>query len=126
MKIDIGGFDGNIISNINKSDVLVDGINYINKKNDPGANFMIIPINIYNILELSEDFEKCYTTWRGTTESSLLNVGRICGLDCYVDMYMPYNEVLLYWNKQIHRDNKLESILSGLPIKDEFIKIEIS
>jgi hypothetical protein len=46
-------------------------------------------------------------------------VGNINGYDCYVDIHMDSNEILLYYNKAKIRDSKLDYLLNSVELLEE-------
>lgn len=91
-----------------KSGVLVKDIKKMNK-DEPKRHYMIVSMNILNILETHDNFEH---THFGKLEMECITlVGRIADLDCYVDLHMKDNMILLHWDKQTMRDMKISKIL---------------
>lgn len=83
-------------------------------------NFMIIPMSIFNILEHHDMFK----TYESFEESGLYFVGTLYEFKCYVDLTLNSNQIIMKYDKQISRDNKLNEILNGVNIKSEF-KLEV-
>jgi len=85
-------------------------------------NFIIMPISVYNVIECHQYFEPCQVD----INEGIFKVGNFCGYDCYVDMLILDNRIIMSKDLQSMRDNKLNSILgiSDL-VKDLEIKIII-
>lgn len=106
-----------------KSGKLVKDLMIINNKMEPKRNYMIVSMNVFNILESHNKFE--HLNLLGKNEIGPLTlVGHIGGLDCYVDLHMKSNNILLQYDKQVARDLKLESILGKDKDIDE-LEIEV-
>ena len=85
---------------------------------------MIMSMNVFNLLEHHDHFEHLNLLGKKEMDSITL-VGSISGLDCYIDLNMESNNILLYYNKQIARDIKLKSILDGNVVIDDEVEIEV-
>lgn len=104
-----------------KSNKLLTELNRININMEEKYNYLIIPISIYNIIECSDHF-KAYT--QESKEDSLRRVGTIGGFECYLDIYLPPNEILVSWDKATSRNIKIESLLFDKKIeKQKKIKV---
>jgi len=106
-----------------KASLIMKDINKINESCEIKYNYMIIPMCIYNILEQHPSFLN-----KNITESEsdgLWNVGNIFGYECYLDMLMPTDQISIYYNKQISRDLKIDSILEGRVIPKTKVDIKI-
>jgi hypothetical protein len=76
-------------------------------------------MTVYNILEFNDNFLSVkYESGDGP-----VLVGTIGEFKCYLDIYLPPNEILVSWDKQTSRDVKLESILNGISEKEKRVKI---
>lgn len=86
-----------------------------------GYSYIITSMNIFNILQESREFLIC------DINSEIINitkVGYLRGYECYVDIHMNTNEILLYHNKVEMRDSKLEYLLNDSKLlKTKRIKI---
>ncbi len=91
---------------------------------EPKRSYMVTSMNVFNIIENHNNFEPRYLDKKNELTSINL-VGSILGIDCYVDLYMKDDNILLYYDKQYARDLKIESILDGVPVKDEKIEIKV-
>lgn len=102
-----------------KSSKLFKEINSINSKMNKKYNYIIIPMAIYNIIE-------CDTRFKPTTisdELDLRKVGIIGDIECYLDIYLPPNQIIVSWDKQTARDVKIDNILNGIDEKEKRVKI---
>ena len=79
-------------------------------------------MNVFNLLEQHDRFE--HLNFLGKEMNALTLVGSINGLDCYLDLNMKNNNILLHYDKQVARDLKLESILGKDKNIDE-LEIEV-
>ena len=110
MKIDISSIDDD--DYYFKSMHLMDKIDFHNYEK---YNHIIMPMSVYNILS-------GHPSWEGEfynidINTACIYVGKIFEYECYLDILMPHDIILLKYNKKIERDNKLESILNGTDLK---------
>lgn len=98
-------------------------INKLNESCEIKYNYMIIPMSIYNILEHHPSFLSKKIT--ESESDGLWNVGTIFGYECYLDMIMPTDQISIYYNKQIARDLKIDSILEDRMIPVTKVDITI-
>ena len=86
-----------------KSSKLFKEINSINSKMNKKYNYIIIPMPIYNIIE-------CDTRFRPASISEgldLRKVGTIGDIECYLDIYLPPDRIIISWDKQTeHKKTK--------------------
>jgi hypothetical protein len=102
-----------------KGNKLLTELNRINIKMKIRHNYIIIPMTVYNILEFNDNFLSVkYESGDGP-----VLVGTIGEFECYLDIYLPPNEIIVSWDKQTSRDVKLESILNGISEKEKRVKI---
>ena len=102
-----------------KSSKLFKEINFINSKMNKKYNYIIIPMAIYNIIE-------CDTRFKPTSTSDgldLRKVGIIGDIECYLDIYLPPDQIIVSWDKQTARDVKIDNILNGIDEKEKRVKI---
>ena len=103
-----------------KSSKLFKEINSINSKMNKKYNYIIIPMPIYNIIE-------CDTRFRPASISEgldLRKVGTIGDIECYLDIYLPPDRIIISWDKQTARDVKIDNILNGIDEKEKRVKIK--
>ena len=105
-----------------KAGYIMKDINKLNESCEIKYNYMIIPMSVYIILEhlpafLSRKIE--------SELDGLWNVGTIFGYECYLDMLMPTDQISVYYNKQIARDLKIDSILEDRIIPETKVDITI-
>lgn len=104
-----------------KTDTLLSYIKKINDEMTIRYNYIIIPMSIYNIIECSDYFKSHNYE---TLDNDLRKVGTIGEFECYLDIYLPPNEILISWDKSTSRNVKIESILSDTQIeKQKKIKV---
>ena len=106
-----------------KAGYIMKDINKINDSCEIKYNYMIIPMSVYNILEHHPAFLNKKIT--ESESDGLWNIGTIFGYECYLDMLMPTDQISIYYNKQIARDLKLDSILEGRVIPETKVDIMI-
>jgi len=87
--------------------------NSVNKLND-NYNFIIMPMSVFNIIECDSRFSSC----KIDNPTGIFKVGVWCGYDCYVDLYLTENKIILSKDLQRMRENKINAILGT----DELIK----
>ncbi len=83
-------------------------------------NFIIMPISVYNVIECHQYFEPCHVD----INEGIFKVGDFCGYECYVDMMITDNRVIMSKDIQSMRDNKINAIL-GLDKLDKNLEIKI-
>jgi hypothetical protein len=103
-----------------KGNKLLTELNRINIKMSVKHNYIIIPMTVYNILEYNDNFISVVYSPKG--DGPVL-VGSVGEFDCYLDIHLPANEIIVSWDKQTSRDVKLESILNGISEKEKRVKI---
>jgi|688.fasta_scaffold1412686_1 hypothetical protein len=86
--------------------------------NKTGQNFMIVPMSIYNILEVNRSF-KFAPLDSLMNEDPLRHMGSINDIEVYLDLFSPSDTIILKYDKSIMRDNKIDAILNGDKLKDE-------
>jgi hypothetical protein len=106
-----------------KAGYIMKDINKINDSCEIKYNYMIIPMSVYNILEHHPSFLSKKIT--ESESDGLWNVGSIFGYECYLDMIMHTDQISIYYNKQIARDLKLDSILEGRVFPETKVDITI-
>lgn len=103
-----------------KSNKLFKDINFINSEMFKKYNYIIIPMSIYNIIECDDRFKPCLTS-EGLV---LRKVGSIGDIECYLDIYLPPDRIIVSWDKQTAREVKINSILNGIDEKEKRVKIK--
>jgi len=103
-----------------KGNKLLTELNRINIKMSVKHNYIIIPMTVYNILEFNDNF----LSVKYESNDGPVLVGKIGEFECYLDIYLPPNEIIVSWDKQTSRDVKLESILNGISEKEKRVKIK--
>lgn len=87
-------------------------------------NYLIMSIDVYNIIETHSYFKNATTDGNKKELDSITYVGDIGEFKCYADIHMPIKSILMKYDKQISRDNKLESILNDSELINE-VKFKI-
>lgn len=106
-----------------KAGYIIKGINKLNESREIEYNNIVIPMSIYNILEHHTSFLSKKIT--ESKSDGLWNIGSIFGYECYLDMLMPTDQISIFYDKQIARDIKIDSILEGRIIAETKIDIKI-
>ena len=106
-----------------KAGYIMKDINKLNESCEIKYNYMIIPMTVYNILEHHPAFLN--RKIKESEPDGLWNVGTIFEYECYLDMHMSADQISVYYNKQIARDLKIDSILEGRIIPETKVDITI-
>jgi len=86
--------------------------------NDTNSNFnyLIISMSVFNAI----DSHPMFVPWSDAKYiDGSYYVGRLGAFECYVDLYLPPNDILMKYNKSVARDNVLDIILSDSKIINE-------
>lgn len=103
-----------------KSSKIFKEINFINSEMVKKYNYIIIPMSIYNIIECDDRFRPA-----PISEGMVLRkVGSIGDIECYLDIYLPPDRIIVSWDKQTAREVKINSILNGIDEKEKRVKIK--
>jgi hypothetical protein len=88
------------------------------QRNKTGQNFMIVPMSIYNILDVNHSFK--FTALNSLmNEDTLRHMGSIYGIEVYLDLFSPSDTIILRYDKSVMRDNKIDAILNNDKLKEE-------
>jgi hypothetical protein len=109
-KITYGRIESEYDMNRLKSSTIYNSLNRLNEN----YNFIIMPMSVFNILECDPRFSSCEIN----NPTGIFKVGIFCGYDCYVDLYLTDNRIILSKDLQRMRENKINAILGT----DELIK----
>ena len=82
--------------------------------NDERYNYLIVPIAILNILDQDNRF--LYLPYGEI--NGLTKVGNFMWYEVYLDIMMPPDQILIYCDKSITRNNKIDFLLDD----DELLK----
>lgn len=99
-----------------KSNKLIKEI--VRHRNETGRNFMIVPMSIYNILEVNKSFQFAPLDSL-MNEDPLRYMGSINDIEVYLDLFSPSDTIILKYDKSIMRDNKIDAILNDGELKEE-------
>lgn len=80
--------------------------------NSEEFNYIIVSMKIYNLLESSTVFKKERSISPGESVG-VWHIGYLGGFNVYVDMLLDPDMILMRYDKQIMRDNKIDSILGN-------------
>jgi hypothetical protein len=86
----------------------------LNRLNE-NYNFIIMPMSVFNILECDPRFSSCEID----NPTGIFKVGIFCGYDCYVDLYLTDNRIILSKDLQRMRENKINAILGTDELKKD-------
>lgn len=129
MKIDLTNIPSNLNLSLSDKDILrlqsnsfMKGIKVLSTDYNlqHTHNFIIMPISIYNIVENHPKFTACQVN----VTDGIFKVGELYGYDCYVDMTIFDNRIIISKNLQATRENKINSIL-GLENLQKDLEIDI-
>lgn len=91
-----------------KSKIIIDRL----LKYSNNEYILIFSINILNIIEVDSRFDSSDIYFEFITDD-IFKVGSICGFECYVDIYMIHDEILISYKKDKIRDNKIDYLLNS-------------
>jgi hypothetical protein len=78
-------------------------------------NYLIVPISILNIIDQDDRFiYSLFGEVQGITK-----VGNFMWYEVYLDILMPPDQILIYCDKSVIRDNKIDFILNDTEILKE-------
>lgn len=100
-----------------KSNKLLTELNRLNINMNEKYNYLIIPISVYNVIECSDSFIPYKESI--SKDETLRKVGSIGGFECYLDIHLSPNEILVSWDKATSRNMKIDSLLSGVDVEKE-------
>lgn len=100
-------------SDLEKSKQLVSLIDKISSNNSPRMNCLILSMPLLSIIEQSVDFKHIFSDGVGFLGNPLL-VGHIHDIECYVDLFIPLNRMILTYDKKTVRDIKIESLTNSI------------
>jgi hypothetical protein len=83
--------------------------------NDMRYNYLIVPIDILNIID--QDSRFIYYPFGEVY--GITKVGNFMWYEVYLDILMPPSEILVYCDKSVIRDNKIDFILNDTDILKE-------
>lgn len=122
-KMPLGQVDNTYDLNRMKAGYIMNGIIELNKSLEIKYNYMVISMFVYNIFETHPSFLS--KKLQESESDGLWNVGSILGYECYLDIHLSPDEIKIFYDKQISRDLKLDSILEGRVIPKTKIDITI-
>lgn len=94
-----------------KSIRLLTALNRLNISMNKKYNFIIMPMSVYNIIECSEHFKS--VRYDLDNHSNLKKIGFLGDFECYLDIYLEKNEIIVSWDKSTARDVKIDTLLSS-------------
>jgi hypothetical protein len=110
-KITYGQIESEYEENRLKSSTIYNSLNRLNEN----YNFIIMPMSVFNILECDPRFSSCEID----NPTGIFKVGIFCGYDCYVDLYLTDNRIILSKDLQRMRENKINAILGTDELKKD-------
>jgi hypothetical protein len=108
--------------NILKTYKLVKSILDISKKRKFNTKHLIIPPSVLNLIETHKLFHHMKIT---EEIYSPFLVGCLSDIQCFVDLYLPPNTIILSCDEQERRDLKIESIINNYSKEEYEIEIEV-
>ncbi len=106
-----------------KSIRLLTALNQLNISMDKKYNYIIMPMSVYNIIECSEHFKS--VKYDLENQSNLKKIGFLGDFECYLDIYLEKNEIIISWDKSTARDIKIDTLLSSSNLIEYEKKIDI-
>jgi len=106
-----------------KSIRLLTALNQLNISIDKKYNYIIMPMSVYNIIECSEHFKS--VKYDLENQSNLKKIGFLGDFECYLDIYLEKNEIIISWDKSTARDIKIDTLLSSSNLIEYEKKIDI-
>lgn len=106
-----------------KSIRLLTALNQLNISMDKKYNYIIMPMSVYNIIECSEHFKS--VKYDLENQSNLKKIGFLGDFECYLDIYLEKNEIIISWDKSTARDIKIDNLLSSSNMIECEKKIDI-
>ena len=102
---------------INKNVMVDDEIKSILLNGGNRYNYLIVPMDVYNILLFMKEFKI-----EDFGELSFpVKVGSLFMYEVFLDIHLPGGQIMLSYDKSIMRDNKIDQILEGVRPKKEII-----
>jgi hypothetical protein len=89
--------------------------NLTDQLNDDRYNYLIIPIAVLNILDQDNRF--LYSDFKGEVVG-ITKIGNFMWYEVYLDILMPPDEIIVYCDRAITRNNKIDFLLND----DELLK----
>jgi hypothetical protein len=121
MRIDLTSVgNGHTLSNyemmVLKGSYIHRGVINANADTNGDFNYLIISMNVFNAI----DSHPMFVPW---SDAKYIDgpyyVGRLGTFECYVDLYLPPNTILMQYNKQVARDKRIDNILNDVDILTE-------
>lgn len=78
-------------------------------------NYLIVPMSILNVLDQDSRFQ--YSPFGEVY--GITKVGNFMWYEVYLDILMPPNEILIYCDKSIMRNNKIDFLLEDVELLRE-------
>lgn len=79
-------------------------------------NYLIISMSVFNAI----DSHPMFTPWSDAKSiEGPYYVGRLGTFECYVDLHLPPNTILMQYDKQVSRDKKIDTILNDVDVLTE-------
>ncbi len=79
----------------------------LNKESKSEFNFIIMAMSVFNILEHHDSFKSVEVVY----ETGIYFAGTLYGFKCYIDIHLKSNEIIMKYDRQTSRENKLNDIL---------------
>lgn len=72
-------------------------------------NCMIVSVSVFEILEYHDFYQKDFSV--DTEDDEFYYVGEFCNLKVYIDIFLHPSQIILSYDREIMRENKLNKIL---------------
>lgn len=98
------------------SGYVYNNINNVNQERRDKFNYLIVSVNVYNILENHQMFRRSEST---DPIDGLYFVGKLAEFDVYADVHVDPNTVILQYDKQERRDKRIDLLLNEKDFDEE-------
>lgn len=89
------------------------------ENNYDSYKYLMIPVSIYNLIEVSPWFNMSMSSLKDI--SGPFFVGTFYNFECYVDMYLDPNTIIMKYNTVEYRDKKIDTILNDIDFVNEIV-----
>ena len=104
-----------------KSVRLLTALNRLNINMTKKYNYIIMPMSVYNIIECCDNFKSI--KYDVDNISNLKKVGFLGDFECYLDIYLNKNEIIVSWDKATSRDVKINNLFLDQQESEKTIEV---
>lgn len=109
---ELNGYERNVLL----SGYVYNNIINVNREKRNKFNYLIVSVNVYNILENHQKFRRSDST---NPKDGIYFVGSLAEFDVYADVFADPNTVLLQYDKQERRDKRIDLLLNEKDFVEE-------